>query len=526
MSKRRETVEAWVAGRGFKIGGDDFDDVLNAVDGLVDALGQYLPGVAPFEITESFHACLQACATAPRLSVNQDDGRQGVSDNVSKTAHHDPLSPRERLNIIRNHPLGALAWVELFDDFSPVPAVPACKAEHGRPLDGVSVGLKDMFELAGRAPTFGTGKARTGSLPDRDALLVERLRHAGAHILGMQHMAEYALSPTGLNVHLGPGRNPLNPEYVSGGSSSGAGMAVGAGHVLVSIGSDTGGSVRLPAGFCGAVGLKPTQYRTPLQGVMPLAPSLDCVGPIARNASLCAAAYAALVDGADPDIHPEANGTINLETYALPPVTVALPELQQGPAVSARMVDAVRETAASLRALGVKVITVPLPDLDLPGKLGSIILGGESSALHRQGLARNPEQYGHQVRRRLSRGLLVSAIDYYDAVRIRGAVLKRFISDGMKDADILLLPLAPDIPPLVSDSMNAPERVLEQRFSTLSFWTRGINYLGLPALAMPVKETPEGIPLAVQLVGKPLSEMHLLVLAHHLQKVGRCYSPH
>lgn len=135
MSKRRETVEAWVAGRGFKIGGDDFDDVLNAVDGLVDALGQYLPGVAPFEITESFHACLQACATAPRLSVNQDDGRQGVSDNVSKTAHHDPLSPRERLNIIRNHPLGALAWVELFDDFSPVPAVPACKAEHGRPLD-------------------------------------------------------------------------------------------------------------------------------------------------------------------------------------------------------------------------------------------------------------------------------------------------------------------------------------------------------------------------------------------------------
>lgn len=520
MGSANDLIARLLDKQGFSIPPDDLQDVMTAVQGLSSTLACQVGDLPDMVITDSFESCLLAHSKAPAVaaSVASIPQKRGIGG----TSYVEQV--QQQLNRIHDHPLSKLAWLELFEDQAKEAARNLDSASALGPLQGVGVGLKDMFDIAGRVPTYGTQNRGHLTPPLHDATIVQNLRSAGALVLGTLHMAEYAMSPTGLNAHLGPGRNPLNTEYASGGSSSGSGMAVGAGMVDVAIGSDTGGSVRLPSGFCGITGLKPTQYRVPLQGAMPLAPSLDCIGPMARNAQYCADAYAALVAGADESIRFGVNGRVDLESY-VDPLTVALPEFDVGELISERMACALSNTASALESSGVNILRVPMPDFDLFSKLGSVILGAESAALHRRTLAECPQNYGKQVRRRLSRGLLISSIDYYDAVRIRGVMLDHFMQNNMQGAHAMLLPLAPDTPPRVQDTVGAPEHILERRYSSLSYWTRGINYLGLPGVAFPVEMVPEGVPLAAQLVGAPYTEMYLLALAHRLQQKGIVPTP-
>lgn len=518
------SVKQWLQARGLEIPVQDGPGILAAVQSLnlsVDVLASNFPMET---LPEPFQKALV------RLAPEGGSSTQAAEPSAPELLNRHGQATSEGwvkacLESIHASPLGALAWVDLASDEALETARQRdrerAQGQVRGPLHGVPIGLKDMFDVQGRTAQWGSRLRGEHPAATRDAAIVQRLKTAGAVVLGYQHMAEFAMSPTGLNVHLGSGRNPWNTEHVSGGSSSGAGMSVGAGHVPVAIGSDTGGSVRLPAGLCGVTGLKPTQYRVSLAGAMPLSPSLDCVGPLARTAEECGWVFCAMSgqDANDPsclELPPSVPGWTTPLGRAL---TVAVPQLEEGPYLSRAMREAFDETCRVLKEAGVCLIQVPMPDLQTLSNLGSLVLASETPALHRPWIRGSSEHYGRQVRRRMSRGFLVSAYDYFDVLRMRPHLVAAFLQQHLPGADALLLPTTPDGAPSIDASTNRPEDELEREFSRLSWWTRGINYLGLPGLSFMVGMNGQGLPLSAQLIGRPLDESMLI-------RLGALYQNH
>jgi len=484
-----------------------------AVAGLAAALRQEADALDMMQTAPPFGRVLADLAPAPW----PDAPPQLLQDAPDAQA-----AVRASLAQIEQAPPGRLAWMEI-DAQSALQEARRLDAErrqgkvHG-PLHGMPVGIKDMFDRRGRVAGWGS-PLRDGSAPaQEDAAVVARLRSAGAIVLGTQHMAEFAMSPTGWNASYGPGRNPWDTDRVSGGSSSGAAMSVAAGHVPLAIGSDTGGSVRLPAALCGLTGLKPTQYRISMTGAMPLSPSLDCIGPLAWTAELCAHAYRVLAggDAADPCC---LDAPV---TVGEPPgrMRVAVPRWRDEDPVSPDMRRALDEAASALRDAGVECVPVasPYPLLERAGQLASIVLAAEAAAIHQRWLRERSDGYGHQVRRRIARGLLVSGVDYCNALRVRGPFLRRYLQEVQGDADAVMLPTTPDVAPKVDDTYGDDQARLERDFAALSAWTRGINYLGLPALTVPAGFGASGLPLGMQFVGPPLGEDRVLALGRLFQQ--------
>ena len=515
-------ARALLAERGFRVPEVDLPDVCKAVHGLAQTVAHEAQSLGIMEVDVDFAQTLAALA---RPALTQEGARR-ESGEVKGAGDSAVEQLTEALRRLDESELGKLAWREV-DQAEALACARSLDAERAKgivrgPLQGVPVGLKDMFDRQGRVAGWGS-KMRAHAAPAaQDATIVGRLRDAGAVIVGVQHMAEFAMSPTGLNATYGPGRNPWNTDHVSGGSSSGGGMTVGAGHVPLAIGSDTGGSVRLPAAFCGVPGMKPTQYRVSLAGAMPLSPNLDTLGPLAESVALCGRALMALSgpdarDAACLDAAPVSSAWMTAPPRSL---TVAVPRLSAGPLLSADMLRVLNDSVRVLREAGVRCVDVDLPDLDLLGRMGSVMLAAESAAVHREWLRTRADEYGRQVRRRLSRGLLLTGMDYYDALRLRGPMLRRFMERTLNSADALLLPTIPDVAPRVDDTIGEDETRLEQAFSVLSFWTRGINYLGVPALSVPAGRGAFELPLAVQLVGAPLGEDRVLALGLVLEAHG------
>lgn len=508
--------------RGFRVPEIDLPDVCKAAQGLSQSVAREARSLGFMDTDVDFAQTLIALAP-PALEAA--GGRQ-VPAPASRAGASAVERLTDSLQRIEASELGGLAWRELDRDTAMqcARALDAQVQQGATPglLQGVPVGLKDMFDRQGHVAGWGSVMRSQEPPAQQDATIVSRLRNAGAVIVGVQHMAEFAMSPTGLNATFGPGRNPWNTDHVSGGSSSGGGMSVGAGHVPLAIGSDTGGSVRLPAAFCGVVGVKPTQYRVSLAGAMPLSPNLDTLGPLAESVALCGRALMALCgpDVRDPsclDVAPLSAAWMTASPQSL---TVAVPRLAVGPLLSADMLRAFQDAVRALREGGVRCVEVDLPDLDLFGRMSSLMLGVESAAIHREWLRSRPDEYGRQVRRRLSRGLLIAGMDYYDALRMRGPLLRRFMERTLAGADALLLPTLTDVAPRVADTIGDDETRLEQAFSALSSWTRGINYLGLPALSVPAGRGLHNLPLAVQFVGAPLGEDRILALGQVLEQHG------
>lgn len=390
-----------------------------------------------------------------------------------------------------------------------------------RPLLGLAYARKDMFHRAGEPSECGSRILR-GHVPKTTATVLERLDAAGAIDLGALHMAEFAMSPTGFNAQLGHGRNPWSAEHVSGGSSSGSGVAVAARLAGAALGSDTGGSVRLPAAICGVTGLKPTQHLVSVHGVMPLAPSLDCVGFLAPSARDCARLLSAVSgpDRRDPaclDV-PRTDYEAGIGTPLGGADHVAVPRLPADAPASDEVRAMLAAFVEQLRAQGVRTTEVTLPDLAELGLLCTLVLGAEAASMHRRWLAERPQDYGEQVRRRLERGLLYPAAQYVDALRLRPVLLQRFLARCLPgDAQALVLPVLPHAVPTIAETTAGTEEEVEQRFGHFSFWTRAINYLGVPALALPAGHTGNGLPNGVQLVGRPCGERALLRIGHHYQ---------
>lgn len=508
-----ESALRWSQARDLPIEARDIPELAEMVDALRVALREDWAASDMMQVAEPFGQVLRALASEPF---------SGTSNDAPGVAQHSEHQVRASLAAIEQRQPGRSAWVHIDADAAlaearMLDAEPRQRNWRG-PLHGMPVGIKDMFDRQGRASGWGSS-LRDGSPPARaDATVVARLRDAGAVILGTQQMAEFAMSPTGWNETYGPGRNPWDLARVSGGSSSGAAMSVAAGHVPLAIGSDTGGSIRLPAALCGLTGLKPTQHRVSVAGAMPLSASLDCIGPLAWSAELCGYAYQAIA-GKDPaDLSClDAPVVVGSATRRL---KVAVPQWNDEDPLSESMRRALDEASRVWRDAGVDCVSIPSPYalLQQASVLASIVLAVEAAALHQRWLRQFGNQYGHQVRRRISRGLLVSGVDYYDALRLRRAFLQRYLREVQGDADALMLPSTPDVAPLIAPTHAADQASLERDFALLSIWTRGINYLGLPVLSVPVGQGEAGLPLGMQLVGPPLGEDRVLALGRRYQQ--------
>jgi aspartyl-tRNA(Asn)/glutamyl-tRNA(Gln) amidotransferase subunit A len=383
------------------------------------------------------------------------------------------------------------------------------------PLHGVPLAHKDLFYRAGRVVTCGA-RIRRDFVPTITATVIDRIEQAGAVTLGALNLAEFAMGPTGWNEHFGPTRNPWSLDHVSGGSSSGSAAAVAARLVFGSLGTDTGGSIRVPAAFCGVVGLKPTQGRVSRYGVMPLAHSLDCVGPLARSARDCARLLSAIAgpDPFDPTASPqgvpayerELDG--NIRGLRLMVSRALVEEIGDASIrqVLTRSLDVLRERGAIL-------VEAAMPDLSLLNTLNGVVFLCEAATLHGKWLRERREEYGPQVRERLLAGLLYPATRYLEALSLRGKLLEEFASRVFGAADLLYLPAVPAGVPTVAEASTRDVEAALTLNARLTPFTPFSNYLGLPTIAIPAGFAQDGLPVGFQLVGRPFAEALLLKAA-------------
>lgn len=386
------------------------------------------------------------------------------------------------------------------------------------PLHGVPLAFKDLCFVRGLPTSCGT-KTSEYFIAEHDATAVARLVAAGAVTLGKLNMTELAMGPFGDNAHHGHAQNPWRPEHCAGGSSSGSAVAVAADLALGALGTDTGGSIRLPAAACGIVGLKPTYGRVSRAGVMPLSWSNDHVGPMARTVRDCAlllqvvAGRDPLDATASPQPVPEYLASLGGSIAGL---RVGVPENFFFQGVDSEMEAAVRKATEAIGALGARVSEVRLPDPQTMSDVCNIVSRCEGSAVHARLLRERPHEVQPVVRARLELGMHIPAYDYLQALRLRARLTRAFVAEVFDQVDVLVAPVIPEPAPPWTHATEGPVHELVARQGRFSRLTRPFNGFGLPALAVPCGFSSAGLPLAFQIVGRPFDEPTVL-------KVGDAY---
>lgn len=387
------------------------------------------------------------------------------------------------------------------------------------PLHGVPMAHKDMYYRAGEISTCGSKILREVPAP-RTAAALARLDAAGAIQFATLNMSEFAFNPTGHNWHFGHCRNAWHADYITGGSSSGSGTTVAARANFAALGSDTGGSIRLPASFCGTVGMMASVGRVSRAGAMPLSHSLDRVGPLTRTVE-DAAQLLAVLAGADAD-------DPTCETRAVPDFVAALKQPVKGLRVGrpsryfydsadAGVVACMEASLEVLRRLGATVVDVAPPDLSAAAAAWSIVAASEAAALHANWLRTRAQDYSDQIRTRLAQGLAIPAPAYVDALRMRGPALHAFGQAVFSRCDVLHAPVVDFATPTIAESEVGGSPEMMAVLGRITRLTRPISFLGLPALAVPAGFLPNGLPVAMQLVGRPFDESTLFALGHAYQ---------
>jgi len=387
------------------------------------------------------------------------------------------------------------------------------------PLHGVPLAHKDMFYRAGRVSTCGS-KLCKDRIADVTAAVHERLDAAGAVDLGRLNMSEFAAGPTGHNQAFGHCRNPWNPAHVTGGSSSGSGAAVAARQVFGSLGSDTGGSVRLPAAMCGITGLKPTYGLVSRHGIMPRCWSLDVVGPLARTALDCAMLLQVVAgpDARDPTtIGHEIPDYVALANRSVEGMRIGVPTNAVFADVDSGVKAALEESVRVLKDLGAKIVDVELPDTRVIYGLTNLVNKAEAATIHARWVRTRRDEYSLSAVNRFEAGFHIPATLYLDAVRVRGRLLAEFVERAFRSVDVVHMPvLGIPVPTIEATEIHSTADV-PQLMERITRHTRWLNYLGLPGLSVPCGFTPGRLPVAFQLMGRPFSEARLLALAHAYQ---------
>ena len=386
-------------------------------------------------------------------------------------------------------------------------------------LHGVPLAHKDMYYEAGKVVTCGS-LIRRDFVATTTSTALQRLKDAGTIRLGSLQMVEFAYGPTGHNVHYGAVRNPWNVDHITGGSSSGSGSAVAARLTFAALGSDTGGSIRMPAHFCGVTGLKTTVGRISRAGVMPLSQSLDTVGPLAQSAEDCAL-LVGLMAGADPndptasslpvpDYMAATKGTIKGLRIGVP-TAFYVDDLD--PEVG-RVLD---ETIATLKLEGAEIVSVELPNQRQLTAACQLVLAAEAAAFHKRWMIERPQDYGPQVLMRLQNGLAIPAVSYLEAMRWRGPALAAYLA-AVAGTDAVIAPVAPMPAATIAESDVGNSLDAEAVIQRITRFTRPINYLGLPALSLPSGFTRSGLPVGLQLIGRAFDEAMLLRIGAAFQR--------
>jgi AtzE family amidohydrolase len=389
------------------------------------------------------------------------------------------------------------------------------------PLAGVPIAVKNLFDVKGLSTRAGSKINRASPPAARDATLIERLEAAGAVLVGALNMGEYAYDFTGENVHDGPSRNPHNPSSMTGGSSGGSGSAVGGGLVPIALGSDTNGSIRVPASFCGIFGLKPTYGRLSRARSFPFVFSLDHVGPFARNVADLALAYDAM-QGPDSE---DAACTTRAGEPATPELARGLSSLRIALAggyfeknVFPEAVEAVARVANALDVTR----AIEIPEAARARAAAYVITATEGASLHLDRLRRQPNDFDPAVRDRLIAGAMIPAVLVDRAQKFRRWYRARVL-EIFEKVDVLIAPATPCVAPklgqvtFVLDGVELPVR------ANIGVHTQPISFIGLPVVAVPVPLEP--MPIGVQIIAAPWREDIALRVAHALEKTGVVSAP-
>jgi aspartyl-tRNA(Asn)/glutamyl-tRNA(Gln) amidotransferase subunit A len=397
-------------------------------------------------------------------------------------------------------------------------AADAARAE-GRllgPLHGLPIGLKDNIDTAGIRTTHGSGHF-LHNVPAEDAPAARRLREAGAVLVGKLTMHEYAYGATSQNEHTGICRNPWDLTRIPGGSSGGSGAAVAADEVIASLGTDTGGSVRIPGSVNGVVGLRPTFGRVPTRGIFPIAVTFDTCGPLARHAIDCARILSVIggYDPADPtsEQHPAEDVAAGIDR-GIDGLRVGVPRGFFFEECDPEVEALVRAGADQLAALGAKVEEIDLPGAERTHEYVSTITRSDALALHRERVARQPELFGAEVLRRLRTAESLTGADYSEA-RDRGRAWQRQVANLFAGGiDIVLAPTACVPAPPADDSGDVIEAT-----RLMTKLTYAWSLAQVPAVSVPVGFTRAGLPVGMQLAAARWQDATLLRAAHAYQQV-------
>ncbi|GAC1331375.1 MAG: AtzE family amidohydrolase [Beijerinckiaceae bacterium] len=385
------------------------------------------------------------------------------------------------------------------------------------PLAGVPFAVKNLIDIIGLPTRAGLKINRDRAPATRDGALVRRLEAAGAILVGALNMGEYAYDFTGENVHDGPSRNPHALDHMSGGSSGGSGAAIAAGLVPLALGSDTNGSIRVPAAFCGTFGLKPTYGRLTRAGSFPFVSSLDHLGPFARSVTDLALAYDAM-QGPDPD---DPVATTRSPEPVLPNLYRGISGLRLAIAGGhfARHGDAdcFAALAAVTRALGV-TRTVALPEAARARAAAYVITAAEGAALHLDRLRERASDFDPAVRDRLIAGSAIPASWIIKAQRFRRWFRERVLA-LFNEIDVILAPTTPCRAPRIGQTTFVLDGVSMPIRPNIGIFTQPISFIGLPVVAIPIW-IDDGLPLGVQVIAAPWKEAHALRVAHMLEQAG------
>ena len=388
------------------------------------------------------------------------------------------------------------------------------------PLHGIPIAHKDLFYTRG-VRTTGGSKIYENFVPEHDAAVVERLDAAGAISLGKLNMHELAFGITSDNPHFGAVRNPWNPEHIPGGSSGGSGAAVASEMVFAATGSDTGGSIRIPASLCGVVGLKPTYGRVSRFGALPLAFSLDHMGPLTRTVRDTALVLQAIA-GHDP--RDPASAAHPIEDFMpsdgvnLRGVRIGIPETFFFERLDPEVETAVRAVIARAESLGGSIRKIELPDMAALVAIGQVIQLSEVAAVLEPHLT-DRSQIGADVLALVDQGRVLRAADYVNAQRLRRRAQLDF-RGVWREVDCLLTPTTPIPAPRIGAmkiQLGAREEDVRPALTRL---VRAFNLLGFPALSIPCGRTAGGLPIGLQVVGEPFQEARILGIGTVLEEAN------
>ena len=388
------------------------------------------------------------------------------------------------------------------------------------PLAGVPMMHKDMYYRAGKVTTCGS-KIRGDFRPKATATVLERLDAAGAIDMGTLNMAEFAQNPTGHNRHFGDCHNPWNLPYCTGGSSSGSGAGVAARFFAAALGSDTGGSIRLPASICGVTGIKGTQTRVSRAGVMPLSFSLDNVGPLTRTARDAARIMTVIAgqDPRDPTSAPEAVPDYEAAlTGDVKGLRIAVPREWFFDGAEEAVVKGFEAALEVLKARDATVTYVSAPSLTAIGTYVAVVSRVEGATIHAQWMRERAGDYAIHLAGRLYAGYAIPGTWYLEALSRRGPLLRQFCKEAFAGHDIVATPtLRTRVPTLAETDIDAsPDNWA--RHMAVSANTRPFNYLGIPTVSVPCGFDDRGLPLGLQLSARPFAEGRALQVADAYQR--------